>query len=186
MRHKKAKLQFNRFTSWRKSTLNSLARSILIYESIKTSLHKAKGVRPLIEKLISLSKVNTLAAKRQAAQVLGDHKLTSKLFNEIGPRFAQRKSGFIRIINLGRRRGDNAQMAILELTEIKKKEPKKPKKAKEIKPEEEINPEILKEKTAEQKKPEVSVKEKPPIAKKPSKKFLGGLKNIFKKERDSL
>ncbi len=186
MRHKKSKYQLNRFTSWRKATLISLARSLIIHQSIKTLLSKAKAVRPLIEKLIFLAKRNTLTAKRQAAKILNDHRLVSKLFNEIGPRFTQRGSGFTRIINLGVRRGDNARTAIIELTEIKKIEPKKPKK--EIKAAEVIKPEVIKEKPSEEKKLEgkVAVKEKPPLLKKPSKKFFAGLRNIFKKGRDSL
>jgi len=189
MRHKKKKSLLNRFTSWRKSTLISLAKNLLTYQSIKTSTHKAKAVKPLIDKLISLAKSNTLKAKRQAFRILGDHSMVSALFNDIGPRFAKTQSGFTRIIHLGNRRGDNAEISILELTEIKKKEVKKPKKEKELKPEEEIKKGVVKERPIEEKKPEapgVAVKEKPPLTKKPSKKFLGGLRNIFKKERDSL
>jgi len=186
MRHKKQRYQLNRFSSWRKSTINSLARNLIIYQSIKTTLHKAKAVRPQVEKLISLAKLNTLAAKRQAAKILNDHKLVSLLFADIGPRFSNKQSGFTRIINLGVRRGDNAQVVILELTEIKEKKEKKPKKEKEEKPEE-----MTQEPPVEEKKPEApkvypKEKEKPPIEKKPPKKFLGGIRNIFKKERDSL
>ncbi len=189
MRHKKRRSLQNRFTSWQKSTLTSLARSLLIHQSIKTSTRKAKAVKPLVDKLISLAKANTLYAKRQAFRILGDHGLVSALFNDIGPRFTKAQSGFTRIIPLGMRRGDNAEMSIFELTEIKKKETKKPKKEKEARPEEEARKETVKEKPSEEKKPEapaVAVKQKPPITKKPSKKFLGGLRNIFKKERDSL
>ncbi len=177
MRHRKKRLQLNRFTSWRKATLNSLARNLLIHQSIKTSLTKAKAAVPQIEKLITLSKNNSIAARRYAFRILCDHKLVSLLFNEIGPRFASRISGFTRIIKLGQRRGDNAELAILELTEIKKKEVKKPKKKEETKPQEEKKPEVTKEK---------HIEEKPPIIKKPTKKFLGGLRTIFKKERDAL
>lgn len=189
MRHRKSKSLLNRFTSWRKSTLISLARNILVYQSIKTTLGKARAVKPLTERLISLAKANTLFAKRQAFRILGDHKLVSTLFNEIGPRFSNRASGYTRIINLAPRRGDNARMAVLELTEMKKKEAKKPKKEKEPRVEEETRTGIAKERPVEEKKPEgatVAVKEKPPITKKPAKKFLGGLRQIFKKERDSL
>jgi large subunit ribosomal protein L17 len=186
MRHKKARWQLNRFTSWRKSTLTALAKNLLIQQSIKTTLHRARAAKPLIEKIISLAKLNTVAAKREAFRILQDHKLVSLAFNEIGPRFAKIQGGYTRIINLNKRRGDDARLVILELTEIKKKEAKKPKK--EIKPEEEKKAEIAKEKPIEEKKPEapVAVKEKPPITKKPTKKFLGGLRSIFKKERDSL
>lgn len=190
MRHAKKRLQLNRFTSWHEATLESLARNILIHQSIRTSLHRAKAARSVVEQLISLARENTLAAKRQAYDVLGDHKLVSVLFNEIGPRFAKRPSGFTRIISLGNRRGDNARMVIFELTEIKKKEVKKPKKIKEAKVEEVAEEGIKAKPAAEEKKPEAGIaikeKEKPPIGKKPTKKFLGGLRGIFKKERDSL
>ena len=191
MRHAKAKLQLNRRTSWRKATLTSLAKALIIHQRIKTTKAKAKAVKPLIEKLISLGKNNSLFAKRQAYRILGDHKLVSLLFNDIAPRFVNRIGGYTRILNLGLRRGDNAQLVILALTEIKEKVPKKPKAEAEKK--EAQKPEILKEglpkeQPPEEKKPktEVAVKEKPPISKKPTKNFLGGLRRIFKKERDSL
>ena len=188
MRHRKSRLQLNRFTSWRKATLKSLMRSLLIHQSIKTSLTKAKATKPLVEKLISLAKRNTLAAKRRAFRILRDHKLVRLLFNEIGPRFSKIQSGYTRIINLGTRRGDNAQMVILEITEKKVKEKKKPKKEKEAKPEEETKAGPVKVRPVEGGKPETeaAVKEKPPITKKPTKKFFRGLRGIFKKERDSL
>lgn len=175
MRHKKARLQLNRFTSWRKSTLIALAKNLLIQQSIKTTLHKARAAKPLVEKIISLAKLNTLTAKREAFKILQDHKLLGLAFNEIGPRFAKIQGGYTRIINLNKRRGDDAKIVIFELTEIKKKEARKPKKEKEIKPKEEKKPEVT-----------TAVKEKPPITKKPTKKFLGGLRSIFKKERDAL
>ena len=184
MRHRKKRLQLNRFTSWHKATLAGMARSIFIYESIRTTLHKAKAAKPMVEKIISLAKSNTLSAKREAFRILGDHKLVSMLFKEIGPRFAKIQSGYTRIINLERRRGDNAQVVIFQLTEIKKKEVKKHKKEKEAKTE------AVREVPIEEKKAEptiaAAVKEKPPATKKPTKKFLGGIRNIFKKERDSL
>jgi large subunit ribosomal protein L17 len=190
MRHAKKRLQFNRFTSWRKATLASLARSVLVYQSIRTTKTKAQAVKPLIEKLISLAKQNTLAAKRQAYGILNDHQLVSLLFSDIGARFAKRVGGYVRILSLGKRRGDNAELVILELTEIKKKEAKKHKKEKEIKEEkepQETSAHPAQEKAQEQKaKTEVAVKEKPPTRQKPTSKFLGGIRSIFKKERDSL
>lgn len=177
MRHRKSRLQLNRFTSWRKATLVSLAKNLFIHQSIKTSKARAKAVRPLVERLISLAKSNTVTRKRQVFRVLQNHKLVSLLFNEIAPRFVNKISGYTRIVALGTRRGDNAEIAILELTEIKKKEVRKPKKAEEIKPEEEKKEVIPKEK---------AIEERPPISKKPTKKFLAGLRKIFKKERDSL
>ncbi|OGX40411.1 MAG: 50S ribosomal protein L17 [Omnitrophica WOR_2 bacterium RIFCSPLOWO2_01_FULL_41_12] len=175
MRHAKSRYQLNRFTSWRKATLISLVKSLLIYQRIKTTKIKARAVKPWIDRLISLAKDNNLSARRQAYKILGNHRLVSLLFNDIAPRFKENLGGFTRILNLRARRGDNAQMALLELTVIKKTEKKKPKKEKEVKP-------------VEEKKPQVSpeLPEKPPVAQKPSKKFFGGLRKIFKKERDSL
>lgn len=193
MRHSKARLQFNRFTSWRKATLISLAKSIIIRQKIKTTATRAKAVKPLIEKLISLGKTDSLYAKRQAYRILGDHKLVSLLFKDIASRFANRPGGYTRIINLGSRRGDNARLVVLALTEIKEMAPKKPvpeaeKKGPHIKPGTAKEGEVSKEQLPQEQKPKagVMVKERPPITKKPTKKFLGGLRGIFKKERDSL
>ena len=185
MRHRKARLRLNRFTSWRRATLVSLAQNLIRHQQIKTTLAKAKAVQPMAEKLISLAKANTLTKKRRAFEVLQDHKLVSLLFNDIASRFHNRTSGFTRIIRLQNRRGDNARLALLEFTELKKKA----KKVKEAKPQEIKGPVLPKEEIPrEEKKPAVETKviEKPPLVKKPSKSFLGGLRNIFKKERDSL
>jgi len=184
LRHRIARLQLNRFTSWRKATLKGLVQSLFIHQSIRTTHTLAKAASPLAETLISLGKQNTLHAKREAFRILQDHRLVNLLFSEIAPRFEKKASGYTRIISLGQRRGDNAQVAILELTEIKKKK-KLPKKEKEV---QEEGPETVAEKPAKEAKPEtgIAVKEKPPIIQKPTKGFFRGLRNIFKKERDSL
>jgi large subunit ribosomal protein L17 len=190
MRHAKARHQFNRFTSWRDATLKSIARNLLIQQSIKTTKSKAKAAQPLLEQLITLAKTNTLFAKRQAYRILGDHKLVSLLFSDIGQRFANRVGGYTRIIGFGTRRGDSAELVIFELSEIKRKEKRKPAKKEEPKKEEAKTEKPVSgaEAQAEEKKTKtaVAVKEKPPETKKPTKKFLGGIRNIFKKERDSL
>ena len=189
MRHAKKRLQLGRFTSWHDATIRSLAKNVISCQSIKTTLHRAKASRQLIEKLITLGKTNTLFARRQAQKILGEHKLVNLLFNEIGPRFAQRSSGFTRIISLGMRRGDNAEMVIFELTEMKKKEPKKIKQVKEAKshPVHEIEGKV-EEKAVEEVKVEAKpeIKERPTKGKKPQTKFLGGIRSIFKKKSDSL
>jgi len=184
MRHAKKRLQLNRFTSWHDATIKSLARSLILAQSIKTTLHRAKAARQMVEKLITLAKTNTLFSRRQAQKLLGEHKLVNLLFNEIGPRFSKRSSGFTRIIPLGKRRGDNAEMVIFELTEIKKKEAR-PKHVKEAKAKEAPAQEAAQQEEEKQES-KAAIKEKPAKEKKPQKKFLGGLKNIFKKERDSL
>jgi len=190
MRHAKKRMQLGRFTSWHDATITSLAKNMIINQSIKTTLVRAKSVKQVVEKLITLSKKNTLFARRQAQRVLGEHRLVNLLFNEIGPRFSKRNSGFTRIISLGRRRGDNAEMVIFELTELKKKEIKKPKgQAKEAsaKPAEEIGEaREVKEAPEPKSQTKVAVKEKPVDEKKPQKKFMGGLRTIFRKKSDSL
>jgi len=195
MRHAKKKLQLNRFTSWHDATVKSLVRNIFVNQSIRTTLARAKAARPLAEQMVSLAKVNTLFARRRAQQALGEHKLVVKLFDEIGPLFAKRSSGFTRIVNLGKRRGDDAEMVIFELTELKQKEIKKAKKAKaqtadtgeieeaeiaEQAPEKEVKAQKDIEQAQEKKisKDKREIKEK-----KPQKNFLSGLKGIFKKER---
>lgn len=179
MRHAKKRLQLNRSASFRRATLISLAKGVLIYQSIKTTKQKAHAAKPLIEKLISLGKNNSLAAKRQAYKILGEHRLVSLLFGNIAPRFVNRTGGYTRTLLSEARRGDNAQLAVLELTELKKKEPVKPEKKEKGAEIQEAKPQIAKEKPR-------PFEEKKPIIKKPVKKFLGGLRNIFKKERDSL
>ncbi|MFA5287001.1 MAG: 50S ribosomal protein L17 [Candidatus Omnitrophota bacterium] len=190
MRHGKKRLQLSRFTSWHKATLKSLVRNMIIHQSIKTSLSRAKLAKPLVEKLISLAKKNTLSAKRQAFKVLGDHKLVSLLFKDIGPLSAGRNSGYTRIISLVKRRGDNAQIVIFELTDKKVKEIKKTKKAKDtnLKPKEENSLDAHEDASVEKKvkEPTTLVKDRQEIARKPNKKFLGGIRSIFKKQRDSL
>lgn len=189
MRHGKKRMQLGRFTSWHDATIKSLAKNMIICQSIKTTLTRAKASKQMVEKLIALSKKNTLFARRQAQRVLGEHKLVNLLFTEIGPRFSSRSSGFTRIIPLGKRRGDDAQMVIFELTELKKKEPKKAKKAKEEKPQATLEKaEAAHDKTIPEQKKETKapVKENPVDEKKPAKKFMGGLRTIFRKKSDSL
>jgi len=184
MRHADKRLQLNRFTSWHKATVKSLAQALLIHQSIKTTKHRALASRQLVEKVINLAKENTLAAKRRAYMFLGDHKLVKVLFDDIGPRFKDRTGGYSRIISLGKRRGDDADMVIFELVEIKKEEKKKAKKSskKESVKSEEAHAEESKPKTEKGQKEE----KQHPTDDKASKKFLGGIRNIFKKERDSL
>ncbi|MDP2928002.1 MAG: 50S ribosomal protein L17 [Candidatus Omnitrophota bacterium] len=189
MRHAKKRLQLSRFGSWHDATIRSLARNMVICQSIKTTLTRAKASKQLIEKLITLGKKNTLFARRQAQKVLGEHKLVNLLFNEIAPRFAKRNSGFTRIIGLGKRRGDNAEMVIFEFTELKIKEAKKPKPAKELKPQaavEDIEGAQKKSIPEQKKESKIAIKDKPIDEKKPQKKFMGGLRTIFKKKSDSL
>lgn len=192
MRHSKLNKKFGRNRSARLALVRDLAKATLAYESITTSKVKAKEARKLVERLISLGKAASLASRRLAYKELGDHDLVSLLFNDIAVRFKNKNGGYTRIYSLLSRRGDGAEQVILELTDKKKKE-------KTVKPKPEKKPapaeakEIKEEKVqAEQEKPKEE-KSAPPLKEKPKHKetkpptkFLGGLRKIFKKERDSL
>jgi large subunit ribosomal protein L17 len=118
MRHGKAGRQFGRRTTWRAATVRDIAKSVLIHECITTTESRAKESRKLVDKLITMGKQGTLAAKRRAFAVLCEHGLVSNLFNAIAPRFKNRLGGYTRIIPLGvNRKGDNARLVLLELTE---------------------------------------------------------------------
>jgi large subunit ribosomal protein L17 len=118
MRHGLAGNKFGRNKSLRAATLRDLARAVLKHERIKTTRAKAVEARKLVDRLITMGKENTLAAKRRAFAVLIDHTLVSSLFNIIAPRFKDRQGGYTRLIKFAvNRPGDNAEMMLLELTE---------------------------------------------------------------------
>lgn len=129
MRHNRRTKRFNREYGERQAMLENLVTSLLTYQQIKTTLAKAKEAKRLADRVITLGKDNTLHSRRQAFSYLQDRTLTTKLFKEVAPRFKDRKGGYTRILHLERRKGDGAQLALLELTEkeIKLKEPKKAK-----------------------------------------------------------
>lgn len=117
MRHKISGNRLNRKSSHRKATIRDLAKATLIEQRICTTKAKAKEARKLVDKLITMGKKGTLAEKRRAFAVLCNHQLVSELFSKTAPRFKNRIGGYTRIIPLGNRRGDNAELAFLELTE---------------------------------------------------------------------
>src|SRR5579885_2952381 len=106
MRHKVAGFKLKRPVDARNALLRNLATSIIEQERVITTVPKAKAVRPLVEKMITLAKADTLHARRQAASFLETPTSVRKLFETFGPRFAQRKGGYTRITRLGYRRGD--------------------------------------------------------------------------------
>ncbi len=130
MRHNRQTNRLGRNWSKRKALLESLVSSLLTYQEIKTTLPKAKEAKRLADRIITLGKEDSLSARRQVFSYLQNHSLTSKLFKEVAPRFKSRNGGYTRILHLSRRKGDGAQLALLELTEkeIKVKETKKSKK----------------------------------------------------------
>ena len=140
MRHLKSGYKLGRSPAHRRATLRNLVTNVIERERITTTLSRAKAVRPLLERLITLGKRDSLHARRQAAGVLMNAEATKKLFNDIAPRFADRSGGYTRIVHAGWRVGDGARVAILELIGSKlKKRAKKEKGSKKEAPEEEAN-----------------------------------------------
>lgn len=115
MRHGISGRKLNRTTSHRKAMFANMATSLLRYEQIKTTLPKAKEIRPIVEKLITLGKKGDLSARRRALSVLQDKEIVTKLMGPIADRYKSRQGGYIRIIKAGFRYGDMAPMAIVEL-----------------------------------------------------------------------
>lgn len=114
MRHQKKTVKLGRTASHRKSLLANQVCSLIEHKRIKTTLAKAKAVRPLAEKMVTLGKRGDLHARRIAAGYLGQKDAVKKLFAEIAPRAADRKGGYTRIIKLGQRLSDSAPMAYIE------------------------------------------------------------------------
>ena len=117
MRHRKKGRKLNRTAAHRKALLRNMATSLFRHGRIETTTAKAKELRPFAERVITLAKRGDLHARRLAAQKIQDPEVLGKLFGEIGPRFAERPGGYTRILKLGSRRGDAAEMALIELVE---------------------------------------------------------------------
>ena len=117
MRHRNKGRELGRNASHRRATLRNLATNLLKHERIETTTAKAKELRPFAERLITLGKRGDLHARRLAAAKIYDPQVVAKLFAEIGPRFSQRPGGYTRILKLGARKGDAADMALIELVE---------------------------------------------------------------------
>jgi large subunit ribosomal protein L17 len=117
MRHGHGLRKLNRTSSHRLAMLRNMCNSLIEHEAIKTTVPKAKELRRVVEPLITLAKVPTVANKRLAFDRLRDRDNVVKLFNVLGPRFAKRPGGYTRILKMGFRVGDNAPMAYMELVE---------------------------------------------------------------------
>jgi large subunit ribosomal protein L17 len=147
MRHRKANVKLNRSTSHRKAMFRNMVTSFFEHERIVTTEAKAKALRPLAEKMITLAKRGDLHSRRQALAVLTKKSVTHKLFDEIGSRYMESSGGYTTIAKLEPRRGDAAPMAVIEL----------------INPEKTSSPKKKKRKQAASKKPaEAKVKEPEP------------------------
>lgn len=117
MRHRNGLRKLNRTSSHRQAMFRNMANSLLQHEVIKTTLPKAKELRRVVEPLITLGKKPTVANRRLAFNRMRDRDMVVKLFNELGPRFAERNGGYLRILKYGFRDGDNAPMALVELVD---------------------------------------------------------------------
>ena len=117
MRHLKSGRKFNRTSSHREAMFKNMAASLFVHGLIKTTLPKAKELRPIVEKLITLAKRGDLHARRQAGAQLKQDALVGKLFEVLGPRYKDRQGGYVRILKAGFRYGDMAPMAIIEFVD---------------------------------------------------------------------
>lgn len=124
MRHRKAKYKLGMNTSHREAMLRNMVTSLLEHESITTTDARAKALRSVADKMITLGKRGDLHARRQALAVIRSKKVTQILFEDIAPRFANRDGGYVRVIKKGFRQGDRAPVSLVELVE-KKAEPEK-------------------------------------------------------------
>ena len=115
MRHRKKGKVLDRKAGPRKALLRNLAVSLILYEKIQTTKAKAKVLKPIVERLITKGKVNTLAARRNLLKYLYKESAVKKILEDIGPRYKDRKGGYTRILNLGRRAGDAAEIVQIEL-----------------------------------------------------------------------
>lgn len=117
MNHGRAKRRFNRTAEHRKAMFANMCQAIIKHEQIITTLPKAKDLRPVVEKLVTLGKRGDLHARRQAIAQIKDVELVGKLFAVLGPRYKDRHGGYCRVMKAGFRKGDNAAMAVIEFVD---------------------------------------------------------------------
>lgn len=182
MRHRVKKDRLSRSLGLRKALLKSLLKSLIINEAIRTTTSKAKVLKVHMDRLISLSKKDTLAARRQVFDRIGDHSLVKKLFAEIGPRFSKIQGSGCRIYKVGFRSSDGASLSLIELTKKSdRKIDKKVKEKKKKKVKKEGAQETLKSK---EEKPKEGKKEKASNQDLASKeKGVSGLKKMLRKRK---
>lgn len=122
MRHRKSGRHFNRTSSHRQAMFSNMSVSLLRHELIRTTVPKAKELRRVVEPLITMAKVDSVAKRRLAFSRLRDREIVTKLFGELGPRYQTRPGGYMRILKCGFRVGDKAPMAIVELVDRPERE----------------------------------------------------------------
>src|SRR5713101_1777966 len=166
MRHQKKTIKLGRTAEHRKALLANQVCSLIEHQRIKTTLAKAKAVRPLAEKIVTLGKNGSLHARRNALSILRQKDAVKKLFDEIAPRSTDRNGGYTRIVKLGQRKSDSASMAFIEwvdAAQVIEEQPAEEKKAKKKEPEAKPKKETKRE------EPKAKVKETP-VAEEPKKK----------------
>ncbi len=172
MRHRKKISKLGRTASHRKATLKNLATALITHHKIRTTLTKAKAARSHVERLITYGKKDSVHSRRLAFKFLQNRTLVKKLFDEIAPTYADRKGGYTRIVKLGQRNGDGANLAILQLVGFEENvieaKPKKKTRAKTAK--------------SEPKKAGTAAKEKAEAAEKPAKKAAAKPKKAAEKK----
>tara|TARA_S200000501_G_scaffold120782_1_gene113593 strand:+ start:1018 stop:1398 length:381 start_codon:yes stop_codon:yes gene_type:complete len=119
LRHKYSGRKFNRTSSHRAAMFKNMMASLIEHEEIKTTVPKAKELRGFVERLITISKVDTVAKRRIVFSRIRSKEAVAKLFNELGPRFKERPGGYLRVLKCGYRAGDKAPMAIVQLVDKK-------------------------------------------------------------------
>jgi large subunit ribosomal protein L17 len=115
MKHRRKQVTLDRKNGPRKALLRGLVTSVILYESVNTTLAKAKAVKPLVEKLITAGRIKSLTTRRKLMQTLTVESAVNKVLEELGPRYATRPGGYTRIIKLGQRQGDGAEIAQIQL-----------------------------------------------------------------------
>jgi large subunit ribosomal protein L17 len=163
MRHQKKTIKLGRTAEHRKALLANQVCSLIEHQRIKTTLAKAKAVRPLAERMVTLGKNGSIHARRTALATLRQKSAVKKLFDDVAPRSAERNGGYTRIVKLGQRKSDSARMAFIEwvdMAEVVEKKPAEEKKAK--RKEAEAKPTKLESETETPKEEEPAAREEEP------------------------
>ena len=163
MRHQKKTVKLGRTAEHRKALLANQVCSLIEHQRIKTTLAKAKAVRPLAERMVTLGKNGSIHARRTALATLRQKSAVKKLFDDVAPRSAERNGGYTRIVKLGQRKSDSAPMAFIEWVDAEKVVEEKPAEEKKAKRKEaEVKPKKVEPEAAPPKEEEQAVKEEKP------------------------
>ncbi len=181
MRHGIAGNKLSRNSSLRKATMRDIAIATLLRQRITTTKAIAKEGRKVVDRLITMGKKGTLVEKRRAFSLLCDHQLVSDLFEKIAPRFKTRPGGYTRIIQLGQRRGDNAHLVLLELTEKEEVINKPPAEKAGKKPRTKVI-DVEAEKDVKSEEKPSAKRHVPPEEKKTKPKMGGMIKKMFQRK----